>query len=145
MQVAANLTKQNLFILLVNTTVNTISKKSNYSPSSNQHRFTSPNRSDPTIHNLSLTEQDHHVHINHSALGIFLSLFCFITVFGNGLVIYAIVQERYLKSGKKPTAPHRTECLQHVRPRTRVEQQLNYASIERFCLVHVSAAERNES
>ena len=107
MQVAANLTKQNLFILLVNTTVNTISKKSNYSSSSssNEHRFISPNRSDPTIHNLSSEEQDHHVHINHSALGIFLSLFCFITVFGNGLVIYAIVQERYLKSGRKKNAP----------------------------------------
>lgn len=37
--------------------------------------------------------------LSYSALGIFLSLFCFITVFGNGLVIYAIVQERYLKSG----------------------------------------------
>lgn len=36
--------------------------------------------------------------LSYSALGIFLSLFCFITVFGNGLVIYAIVQERYLKS-----------------------------------------------
>ncbi|CAF0974475.1 unnamed protein product, partial [Didymodactylos carnosus] len=35
---------------------------------------------------------------NHPAVGVFLSLFCFITVFGNGLVIYAISQERYLKS-----------------------------------------------
>ena len=30
---------------------------------------------------------------------VFLSCFCFVTVFGNGLVIYAVIQERYLKSG----------------------------------------------
>ncbi|CAF0811279.1 unnamed protein product, partial [Didymodactylos carnosus] len=35
---------------------------------------------------------------NHPVIGVFLALFCFITVFGNGLVIYAISQERYLKS-----------------------------------------------
>ena len=29
----------------------------------------------------------------------FLSCFCFVTVFGNGLVLYAVLQERYLKSG----------------------------------------------
>lgn len=56
---------------------------------------TSPNSSD-----VNLNHSVQPIDITSSALGIFLSLFCFITVFGNGLVIYAIVQERYLKSGE---------------------------------------------
>ena len=32
-------------------------------------------------------------------LSFFLSCFCIITVLGNALVIYAVIQERYLKSG----------------------------------------------
>lgn len=32
-------------------------------------------------------------------LSLILSCFCVITVFGNALVIYAVIQERYLKSG----------------------------------------------
>lgn len=51
--------------------------------------------------NLTSSISTHTNQVSYSALGIFLVLFCFITVFGNGLVIYAIVQERYLKSGKK--------------------------------------------
>ncbi|CAF3447813.1 unnamed protein product [Rotaria socialis] len=48
--------------------------------------------------NISLLEVKQNIQLHHSGLGIFLTFFCFITVFGNGLVIYAIVQERYLKS-----------------------------------------------
>ncbi|CAF0975118.1 unnamed protein product [Adineta ricciae] len=51
-----------------------------------------------TKENTSLHTPKERVQLNSLPLGIFLSLFCFITVFGNGLVIYAIVQERYLKS-----------------------------------------------
>ncbi len=88
MQVATSQTTKNLFLSLTSTTITTIIQ-------SNQH-----NRSNSTIYNISFLETKQNIQLSHSILGIFLSLFCFITVFGNGLVIYAIVQERYLKSGK---------------------------------------------
>lgn len=57
----------------------------------------------PSEHsNLSNSEPAQAIHFSQSALCIFLSFFCFITVFGNALVIYAIIQERYLKSGMYP-------------------------------------------
>jgi hypothetical protein len=88
MQVATSQTTYNLFLSVTSTTITTIIQ-------SNQ-----PNRSNSTIYNISFLETKQNIQLSHSILGIFLSLFCFITVFGNGLVIYAIVQERYLKSGK---------------------------------------------
>lgn len=88
MQVANNLTTQNLFLSLTSTTFKTIIQSNNNTRSNN------------TISNISSIETKQPIQLTHTALGIFLSLFCFITVFGNGLVIYAIVQERYLKSGK---------------------------------------------
>jgi hypothetical protein len=87
MQVATNLITHNLFLSLTTTTINTIIQ-----PNSN-------NRSNHTYNNISSIETKPNIQLSHLALGIFLSFFCFITVFGNGLVIYAIVQERYLKSG----------------------------------------------
>ncbi len=88
MQVATNLTTQHLLLSLTSTTIHTIIQ------SNNNH-----NHSNYNNNNISSIEIKQNIQLNHPALGIFLSLFCFITVFGNGLVIYAIVQERYLKSG----------------------------------------------
>jgi hypothetical protein len=90
MQVATNLTTQDLLLSLTSTTIHTIIQSNN-----NYNN----NRSNYTTVNISSTEITPNIQLSHSALGIFLSIFCFITVFGNGLVIYAIVQERYLKSG----------------------------------------------
>jgi len=87
MQVAINLTTYNLFPSLTSTTINTIIQSNNN------------NHSNYTFNNISLIETEQNIQLSNLALGIFLSFFCFITVFGNGLVIYAIVQERYLKSG----------------------------------------------
>jgi len=89
MQVANNLTTQNLFLTLTSTTINTIIQSNNNNNHSNQ-----------TFNNISSIATKQNIQLSHTALGIFLSFFCFITVFGNGLVIYAIVQERYLKSGR---------------------------------------------
>ena len=89
MQVANNLTTQNLFLTLTSTTINTIIQSNNNNNYSNQ-----------TFNNISSIATKQNIQLSHTALGIFLSFFCFITVFGNGLVIYAIVQERYLKSGR---------------------------------------------
>jgi len=88
MQVANNLTRHNLFLSLISTTINTIIQSN------------TNNRSNHTFDNISSGEIKQNIQLSHPALGIFLSFFCFITVFGNGLVIYAIVQERYLKSGR---------------------------------------------
>ena len=69
------------------------------------HRWSSPTLNTslhstlPTTSNLNFNHSSESIQPSHSALGLFLGFFCFITVFGNGLVIYAIVQERYLKSG----------------------------------------------
>jgi hypothetical protein len=90
MQVATSLTTHNLFLSLTNTTITTI-LQSNHTT----------NRLNQTSNNHSSIETKQDIQLSYSALGIFLSFFCFITVFGNGLVIYAIVQERYLKSGRK--------------------------------------------
>jgi len=90
MQVANNLTTQNLFLTLTSTTINTIIQSNN---NNNNH-------SNQTFNNISSVATKPNIQLSHTALGIFLSFFCFITVFGNGLVIYAIVQERYLKSGR---------------------------------------------
>ena len=90
MQVATNLTTQDLLLSITSTTIHTIIQ------SNNNHNN---NYSNYNNNNISSTEIKQNIQLNHPALGIFLSLFCFITVFGNGLVIYAIVQERYLKSG----------------------------------------------
>jgi hypothetical protein len=88
MQFSTKLTTHDLFLSLTSTTtVNTIIQLNN-----NLHL-------NYTIDNISSIETKENIQLSNSALGIFLSLFCFITVFGNGLVIYAIVQERYLKSG----------------------------------------------
>lgn len=91
MQVANNLTtyNNNLFLSLTSTTFTTIIQSNNQLHSNQTFN-----------NNLSNIETKQTIQLSHTALGIFLSLFCFITVFGNGLVIYAIVQERYLKSGK---------------------------------------------
>ncbi|CAF1413896.1 unnamed protein product [Rotaria sp. Silwood1] len=48
--------------------------------------------------NISLYETKQNIDLKNSILVIFLSFFCIITVFGNALVIYAVIQERYLKS-----------------------------------------------
>lgn len=42
-------------------------------------------------------------------LSCFLSCFCIITVLGNVLVIYAVIQERYLKSGMSKRKGLQTE------------------------------------
>lgn len=90
MSIAINLTTQEPFLNLTRTTIQTITQSStNY----NTSYIT------PTISNISSIEIKQNIQLSNSALGIFLALFCFITVFGNGLVIYAVVQERYLKSG----------------------------------------------
>jgi hypothetical protein len=49
--------------------------------------------------NSSLEETKQSIDLTILIPCIFLSFFCIITVFGNGLVIYAVIQERYLKSG----------------------------------------------
>ncbi len=49
--------------------------------------------------NISFEESKQTINLTSLLLSIFLSCFCIITVFGNGLVIYAVIQERYLKSG----------------------------------------------
>ncbi len=90
MQVATSLTTHDLFLSLTSTTINTILQSNS-----------TTNRFNYILKNISSIETKHNIQLSYSALGIFLSLFCFITVFGNGLVIYAIVQERYLKSGRK--------------------------------------------
>jgi hypothetical protein len=94
MQVAANLTTQDLFLSLTSTAINTISH-SNIN-NKNEKPYIHSNH---TINNLSSTEIRQNIQLSSVALGLFLSLFCIITIFGNCLVIFAIVQERYLKSG----------------------------------------------
>ena len=90
MSIAINLTTQELFLSLTRTTIRTITHSTiNYYNNHTNH----------TINNISSLETKQFIQLSHLALGIFLTFFCFITVFGNGLVIYAIVQERYLKSG----------------------------------------------
>ena len=49
--------------------------------------------------NLSTEDTKPTVHLSILILSLFLSCFCVITVLGNALVIYAVIQERYLKSG----------------------------------------------
>jgi hypothetical protein len=49
--------------------------------------------------NISFEENKEIINLTSLLLSIFLSCFCIITIFGNALVIYAVVQERYLKSG----------------------------------------------
>jgi hypothetical protein len=51
--------------------------------------------------NISFEETKQTINLTIFILSIFLSCFCLITVFGNALVIYAVIQERYLKSGIK--------------------------------------------
>ncbi|CAF2703735.1 unnamed protein product [Rotaria sp. Silwood2] len=82
MSIAINSTTQELFLNLTSTTIRTIIQ------SNTNH----------TINNISSLDIKQNIDLSHLALGIFLTFFCFITVFGNGLVIYAVVQERYLKS-----------------------------------------------
>ncbi|CAF4341380.1 unnamed protein product [Rotaria sp. Silwood2] len=48
--------------------------------------------------NISLHESKQYIGLTNLILIIFLCCFCIITVFGNALVIYAVIQERYLKS-----------------------------------------------
>jgi len=85
MQVANNLTTQHLFLSFTSTVTHTIIQ-------SNHNQNYSNN-------NISSIEIKQNIQLHYPVLGIFLSFFCFITVIGNGLVIYAIIQERYLKSG----------------------------------------------
>jgi hypothetical protein len=49
--------------------------------------------------NISFEENKQIFNLSILSIVIFLSCFCIITVFGNALVIYAVIQERYLKSG----------------------------------------------
>ena len=91
MLVATNSTTEVLFHNLTRTTLNTIIQ-SNNNHDTNYH-------SDQTNDTIPSFEIKQNIQLKHLALGVFLSFFCFITVFGNGLVIYAVVQERYLKSG----------------------------------------------
>jgi hypothetical protein len=49
--------------------------------------------------NISFEETKQSIHFTLVLLSLFLSCFCIVTVFGNALVIYAVIQERYLKSG----------------------------------------------
>ena len=49
--------------------------------------------------NFSFEETNQTISLTIYTLSILLICFCLITVFGNALVIYAVVQERYLKSG----------------------------------------------
>ncbi|CAF1057133.1 unnamed protein product [Adineta steineri] len=87
MQFSTKLIIHDLFLSSTSSTINTIIQSNNN------------NRSNYTSNNISSIEQSQkNTQLTNLPLGIFLSLFCFITVFGNGLVIYAIVQERYLKS-----------------------------------------------
>jgi hypothetical protein len=51
--------------------------------------------------NISFQETKQTHNLSTFILAIFLSCFCIITVFGNALVIYAVIKERYLKSGKQ--------------------------------------------
>lgn len=87
MSIANNWTTQELFLSLTHTTIQTITQSNII------------NHSNHTTTNISLLEVKQNIQLRNTALSIFLTFFCFITVFGNGLVIYAIVQERYLKSG----------------------------------------------
>ncbi|CAF3357335.1 unnamed protein product [Rotaria socialis] len=48
--------------------------------------------------NTSLYEIKQSIDLTNSILALILSCFCMITIFGNALVIYAVIQERYLKS-----------------------------------------------
>ncbi|CAF1585768.1 unnamed protein product [Rotaria sp. Silwood1] len=82
MSISINSTIRQIFLNLTSTTIRTtIQSNINY-----------------TINNISSFNIQQNIELSHLALGIFLTFFCFITVFGNGLVIYAVVQERYLKS-----------------------------------------------
>ena len=47
----------------------------------------------------AIIDRFYYLDIAQYPLIFFLSCFCLLTVIGNGLVIYAVVQERYLKSG----------------------------------------------
>ncbi len=49
--------------------------------------------------NISFEETNQTINLPIYILSVFLICFCLITVFGNALVIYAVIQERYLKSG----------------------------------------------
>ena len=49
--------------------------------------------------NIFIHEANQTINSTDLILCIILSLFCIITIFGNVLVIYAVIQERYLKSG----------------------------------------------
>jgi hypothetical protein len=49
---------------------------------------------------IPLEEIKQTIDLTHLILSFILSLFCIITVCGNILVIYAVIQERYLKSGR---------------------------------------------
>lgn len=49
--------------------------------------------------NISSEENRQIINLPNLLLTILLSGFCIITVFGNALVIYAVIKERYLKSG----------------------------------------------
>jgi len=51
--------------------------------------------------NISFEENRQIINLTSLLFSIFLSGFCIITIFGNALVIYAVIQERYLKSGIK--------------------------------------------
>lgn len=51
--------------------------------------------------NQSFEEIKHTLSFTVVFLSFILSCFCIITVFGNALVIYAVLQERYLKSGRE--------------------------------------------
>lgn len=53
-----------------------------------------------TSSNISLNKTKQNIDFTNTILVIFLCFFCIITIFGNALVIYAVIQERYLKSGK---------------------------------------------
>ncbi|UJR31494.1 hypothetical protein I4U23_018983 [Adineta vaga] len=86
MQFSTKLIIHDLFLSSTSSTINTIIQSNQY------HQLNSTNE------NTSLHTTKENAQLTNLTLGIFLSLFCFITVFGNGLVIYAIVQERYLKS-----------------------------------------------
>lgn len=125
MQVATSLTTHGRFLNSTITTITTILQST-----STTHYLNHPTK------NLSTIDTKQTVQLTYSFLGIFLSLFCFITVVGNGLVIYAIVQERYLKSGRKSSLKficlYETKLIRDVSkrmfPREEHESALNLSS-----------------
>ena len=52
-----------------------------------------------TLLNISSNGTKQNSDSNNLTISIFLSCFCIITIFGNGLVIFAVIKERYLKTG----------------------------------------------